>query len=415
MELGLSRGAGWVRRRPRLIAGVGAFAIAATTLGVTMMPRSAHAAQSIDVYVGYADNEHGTTPPTFPSPWAGSPNTNFSGCSPVASCVFDGGVVRVVNNTASTHSINVVVHVSTCTFADWSAVSTAPGAEDIFTQTQSGGDNGCKVFGPGLMDTSDIGPNGSQWGDNCNQSGVIPTVDVTVDGVTTTFTDKGQVINTGGIDLGNCPVGSDENHAWSQIGNIPGPAPTMTGEAYGAAAHASLLGLVQLINVARTPDTHPVATQTDSDTLPTTPCVVTLTGVITGGVLCARVQTTAATGTSTATASVANATVNLGVLGLGIPVIGVTTIASQSTTTCAGSTGGATLVSLTIAGVPYTLPSPLPKNFTIPLVVGKLVLNEQVPFTGGLTVNALHLYVGPILGTSVDVVLASSQSDIENC
>jgi hypothetical protein len=48
------------------------------------------------------------------------------------------------------------------------------------------------------MDSSDIGPGGTSWAGNCSQSGVIPEVDVTVDGTTSVFNDTGQVLNTGG-------------------------------------------------------------------------------------------------------------------------------------------------------------------------------------------------------------------------
>ena len=48
----------------------------------------------------------------------------------------------------------------------------------------------------------------------------------------------------------------------------------------------------------------------------------------------------------------------------------------------------------------------------------KLVLNEQIPFStpdDGLTVNGVHVTVGVLGAVTVNVVVASSESDIGNC
>ena len=50
--------------------------------------------------------------------------------------------------------------------------------------------------------------------------------------------------------------------------------------------------------------------------------------------------------------------------------------------------------------------------------VVKLVLNEQLPFSTpdkGLTVNAVHATVNTIGLAKVDLIVASSKSDIGNC
>ena len=47
-----------------------------------------------------------------------------------------------------------------------------------------------------------------------------------------------------------------------------------------------------------------------------------------------------------------------------------------------------------------------------------LVLNEQIPINGpdkGLTVNAIHVRVSAVGLASVDMILASSESDVGNC
>jgi len=104
------------------------------------------------------------------------------------------------------------------------------------------------------------------------------------------------------------------------------------------------------------PDTGSVATAAATTVAP--PCVLTIGGLISAHTLCANVTTSVNPGASTATASVQDTTVS---------VLGVT-----------------------------------------------LVLNEQTPVAGadqGLTVNAVHINALGLL----DVVLASSTSDIHNC
>jgi hypothetical protein len=57
-------------------------------------------AADYSVFVGYADNVHAS--PSFPTPFAGDPGVIYQGCDP-ATCAFDGGVIRIVNNTAGPH------------------------------------------------------------------------------------------------------------------------------------------------------------------------------------------------------------------------------------------------------------------------------------------------------------------------
>jgi hypothetical protein len=51
---------------------------------------------------------------------------------------------------------------------------------------------------------------------------------VTVNGVTTTYADTGQVLNTGGIDAGLCPPGTNESTQWTTIGSPPCPHAVLT-------------------------------------------------------------------------------------------------------------------------------------------------------------------------------------------
>jgi len=174
----------------------------------------------------------------------------------------------------------------------------------------------------------------------------------------------------------------------------------------------SVLGLV-LVNVPPLPDTGSISTTTSSTT--STPCVATLGGLVSADVLCANVTTVAFPGKSTASASVADATVDVP----GIPVVTLRAVKSTSTTTCGGSTGTTLIDFLSVGNtVVISAPTNVAPNTTVNLGVVKLVLNEQIPFSTpdkGLTVNAVHLTVNAVGLAKVDVIVASSKSDIGNC
>jgi hypothetical protein len=215
-----------VLRRSRAIVGLFVLVAAAIT-GAAVNQRQVLAA-GVDVYVGYADSLR-ASPTNFPTPWAGSPNTTFEGCQPASSCSYDGGAVRIVNNSASPITVNAVaVHVDTCTYTPWPSASLAPGAELIVAQLATGATAGCSANSPPvLMDTSDVGKGGSAQL-SCTQDGITPTVDVTIDGTLTTFSDTGRVINTGGIDLASCPPGTNESTQWTIIGRAPCAGSSLT-------------------------------------------------------------------------------------------------------------------------------------------------------------------------------------------
>ena len=174
---------------------------------------------------------------------------------------------------------------------------------------------------------------------------------------------------------------------------------TMTGRAYGIANFGSLLP------IAPTPDTGSIATSSTSDT--GNKCILALPpGLISASVVCARVQTSTPPPSSTATASAATVTI-------GSPAnVVVKAVQAQSTTNCSGSTGSTTLAFLSVGGTTLidTTSNP-PPNSSITLGPVKVVLNEQIPVPGGLTVNAVHVTVGTLL----DVVVSSATSDIHNC
>jgi hypothetical protein len=76
------------------------------------------------------------------------------------------------------------------------------------------------------FDLSDFAPNAYNGGNkaSCKNDGAIPEVKLTVGGTTTTYKDKGQILNTRGADGGHCVNGKfvstrvDESHPWVKIG-----------------------------------------------------------------------------------------------------------------------------------------------------------------------------------------------------
>jgi hypothetical protein len=118
---------------------------------------------------------------------------------------------------------------------------------------------------------------------------------------------------------------------------------------------------------------------------------------------------------STASASVADVTTAI----LGIPTITLRAVKSTSSTTCAGSTGSTTIDYLAVGStVVISVPTQVAPNTTITVGLVKLVLNEQLPFSTpdkGLTVNAVHATVNAPGLAKVDLIVASSKSDIGNC
>jgi hypothetical protein len=172
------------------------------------------AATGVTLFVGYADTLRAQG--EFPNPWSGSPNVTFDGCVPAAACTFDAGAIRIYNGGPSpVHVDQISVHIATCLFT-WSGppypVALAPQSSLIVTQRTSNGSAGCTGPDPATFDSSDIPSAG------CTNDGIEPVVDITVDGVTTSATDSGQVLNSGGIDPGIC-TGTNESTEWVPVGS----------------------------------------------------------------------------------------------------------------------------------------------------------------------------------------------------
>jgi len=180
-----------------------------------------------------------------------------------------------------------------------------------------------------------------------------------------------------------------------------------TGRAYGLSADVNLL--LAHLHLPPQPDTGEITTASAMST--TTPCTVSVSSLlINAHTLCPNVTVTLAPGTSTGTSTVQGVTIGIP----GLPVIKATAVKALSKTTCAAASGTVTIENLTIGGVAVN--TDVGPNTGIDLGGGaKLLLNEQTPVPGadkGLTVNALHLQV---LGGTVNVVVASAESDAHNC
>jgi hypothetical protein len=208
-------------------------ALVLTGLALVILGVSASsAAAQLNVYVGYADNLRATAA-NFPTPFDSSPGVVNEGCS--SSCSLDGGAIRIVNTGFSPETINsTTVNFGGCVFDIWPHSVTVPGGSQlVLPQTASGAGNGCAVgtnTGPQTLDSSDFGPGGAPWAGQCTNSNVIPVVSVTVGGTTKNYSDTGQVLNTGGVDLASCPPGTSNNEStqWTQIGFAPCPSASLT-------------------------------------------------------------------------------------------------------------------------------------------------------------------------------------------
>ena len=198
------------RAASRLVSVLGLGFLLAGAAFIGAIP--AAASNGIGVYVGYADSSHPNVT-HFPTPWAGSPNVIFEGCPLTSACVFDAGAVQVINNSGGAVTVNsVAIHVGSCTFSGWPSAVLPNGGSLIVTQTAAAPAEGCDA--PAQFDSSDI-----DTLPLCKPNGIQPVVDVTINGTTTSYTDSGQVLNTGGIDGGACS--GNESTQWTKAGTGP--------------------------------------------------------------------------------------------------------------------------------------------------------------------------------------------------
>jgi hypothetical protein len=208
---------------------------------------TASAQAGYTVQVGYMDTLHAATthlPVPWPNPHTETPIAGgdidnggkllFYGCDPVtcgppsSSTGYDGGAVRIANNSTvqALQLQSVTINYGPCLYDIWPHSLTVPaGGSLILTENTGGGGNGCTPS-TGQMDSSDIGTNppAYQNAGNCSgNDGLIPTINVTDStGTVTHYQDRGQILNTGGVDFAACPGGGgnfNEALNWVNIGN----------------------------------------------------------------------------------------------------------------------------------------------------------------------------------------------------
>jgi hypothetical protein len=259
---------------------------------------------------------------------------------------------------------------------------------------------------------------------------VVKTQTATWSG-TSTYTDTVDYNGTG--DTGNTIVGStswtgSESDGASGSGsgtkNLSGCAPkpvplVYTGRAYDASVSAALLGVVSQL-VGPVNDTGAVSTTATTNK---TTSVVPITGSpITASVL--NTTQTTGNGSSFFAAQVGEESVS----GLSLPSVASSQVTTTSKTTCNASTGKTSSVGTTDivylkiggtvivgAGGLYAPDTTFTPNFTINLGLAKVVINEQIPITNGLAVNAVDVTAGIPNLLTTQVIVAHAESDIEGC
>lgn len=208
------------------------------TLGLAALALTAQVASAdVNVYVGYADGLRPTSGSYFPNPWDGSSNTTFLG----GGGSYDAGAIMLVNTGASAVTLDPGAFVdgfygNTYTPGTiWdsligSGISILPGHNLILTQTYAYN-----------FDTSDY-----NYGSSTSPDHDIPVIHLTLDGVTQTFSDTEQVLNTGGFDLAS--ISQNEALNWrligtTGIGNPNGNPPGVPEPGVVSLVGSGLLGL----------------------------------------------------------------------------------------------------------------------------------------------------------------------------
>jgi hypothetical protein len=193
----------------------------------------------------------------------------------------------------------------------------------------------------------------------------------------------------------------------------PFASPLFTGEANVANLTASVLGKSVLGDITVN-DSGPVLTQTPYVT--PAPCVATLLvpDVAFSGEACAGVVATATS--SNASASVANVSLTVPKV---VPTIVIRGLQSQSSTSCAGSSGSVTIAYLKVGStVVISAPTTIAVNTHVVVGPVTLILNQHIPFSiggdTGLTVHAIAVSVNTAIAKA-HLTIASSTSDVIGC
>ena len=187
---------------------------------------------NVQIYVSYAESQ--TPAFFFPNPWYGSPNTQFLGHP--GSAYNTGGIL--IANTGATNVVltrgawvdgfrNGKVYKLWDNFIPAQGRTIRPGSTLILAQTTTctrGGALTCSDF-----DTSD-----TTVGKVVTTNS--PVIHLTLNGVPQSFTDTGQILNTGGVDIG-AKLMRNESMQWRLVGTtsplfpggsgvLPGPVST---------------------------------------------------------------------------------------------------------------------------------------------------------------------------------------------
>src|SRR5438270_4041839 len=189
----------------------------------------------LSIYVGYGDGLRGAA--KFPFPWQGSPGVTFIG-----NCTLDAGALRFDNSGDTDITFDKVTvdlpSPSSVSFDLWGPNPLVVPAHQILILTQTG----CYNF-----DSSDY--SGAGCGGN---NGVQPLVNVTRNGVTKTYTDTHQILNTRGFDL---VCQGNESTPWERIAgnastiNVPLP-PAISLDIMPFNVPGALLGQNQALTVS---------------------------------------------------------------------------------------------------------------------------------------------------------------------
>ena len=212
-------------------------ALTVAVLGLTFLfiplASPVSAASPLNVFVGYFDTHSVPSSANQPNPWPYKDPTSFVGTPcpnfPNDTTCWDASAIRLDNPTSTDITgVRVVVTIGSRTYALWGSGQTVK-AHGMLVLTETGSSKNSTNF-----DGSDYPPNSYNGGNttSCANSGAIPNVQVTVGGVTTSYLDTGQVLNTAGVDIGHCLNGKfvsgrmDESHPWAQIGSAAVVAPS---------------------------------------------------------------------------------------------------------------------------------------------------------------------------------------------
>ncbi len=391
-----------------MLAGAGAVALGAT---------SAAADSALQVYVGYMDTHSHPVPSlSSPSPWPNTDAAAFIGTacpqwpsSSAYNICWDAAAIRLVNTTSSpisAVSAKVVISngTTTKTYSLWGSFTVQANGQMVLTETSSGN-----------LDLSDKAPNSYNGGNtaSCVNSGAIPVVAVTVGGVTTGYTDTGQVLNTGGVDARHCVNGTytssgrNESEPWAQL--VPGSSPSPSSSPTNTTASPSPSPTT---TVTASPSPSPSTTVTASPS-PSPSTTVTAspspspTGTAAGFALGGTVGYAQGSMTS------APVTVPAGGVPAGsLVVVGIVSYTASETFTVSDSAGNAyTLDNSRIASSPYGYQfhsltgSPLPAGTTISVQWGGASIDaviEAIWFSTGYTSVSKDLAVsGHSSGTAL--------------